>query len=226
MKKSKVKLTAKQELFCQEYAKTLNATQSAIKAKYSESTAGSIGSENLHKPEIQTRLQEIRLEAATEADFTPAMVLAELKRVSLSDMDDFMDWDDEKATMKSKDLIGIQTKCIQSIRTTKTVRSGGKNGDDSTTTSTDFKLYDKMKALELAGRHLGMFDDKLTTHNVTESYEDYVRRIKDNGKEESSEENGSEKESDEKESSQKGSEKSGQESPSQESRKEDEEKFR
>ena len=53
-------LTQKQEIFCQEYAKTFNATQSAIKANYSPDTAFSIGSENLRKPLIKKRIDEIR----------------------------------------------------------------------------------------------------------------------------------------------------------------------
>jgi len=51
------KLTAKQEKFCHEYLIDLNATQSAIRAGYSEDTAHSIGWENLRKPEIKARLQ-------------------------------------------------------------------------------------------------------------------------------------------------------------------------
>lgn len=53
------KLTEKQKKFCREYIKTLNATQSAIKAGYSEKTAYSIGNENLSKPEIAQYIQKI-----------------------------------------------------------------------------------------------------------------------------------------------------------------------
>ena len=52
-------MTAKQRLFCAEYAKTLNATKSAINAGYSAKTAYSIGQELLKKPEIQNVLQEV-----------------------------------------------------------------------------------------------------------------------------------------------------------------------
>lgn len=49
-------LTDKQELFCLEYIKDLNATHEAIRSGYSEDSASSIGFENLRKPEIQNRL--------------------------------------------------------------------------------------------------------------------------------------------------------------------------
>ncbi len=50
----KKELTDKQKLFCSEYLKNeFNATQAAIKAGYSEDTAGVIGYENLKKPYLR-----------------------------------------------------------------------------------------------------------------------------------------------------------------------------
>ncbi|GGG93409.1 terminase small subunit [Pedobacter zeae] len=56
---SSLKLTAKQEIFCFEYVKTFNATAAAIASGYSEKSAYSIGSENLRKPEIQKKIDEL-----------------------------------------------------------------------------------------------------------------------------------------------------------------------
>lgn len=53
-------LTDKQQRFVEEYMVDLNATQAAIRAGYSLETAGSIGHENLKKPEIQTALAAAR----------------------------------------------------------------------------------------------------------------------------------------------------------------------
>ena len=49
-----MKLTQKQRLFADEYIKSGNATQSAIKAGYSPKTVRSIGQENLTKPDIKS----------------------------------------------------------------------------------------------------------------------------------------------------------------------------
>ena len=54
-----IKLSPKQKLFCEEYAKTKNATQAAINAGYSEKTARTIASENLTKPYIQEYLNKL-----------------------------------------------------------------------------------------------------------------------------------------------------------------------
>jgi len=48
------KLTAKQILFCDEYIKSGNAKDAAIKAGYSPRTAKSIGQENLTKPDLKS----------------------------------------------------------------------------------------------------------------------------------------------------------------------------
>lgn len=53
------KLTVKQRKFCQYYAQSGNATESAIKAGYSTKTAYSIGQENLNKPELQNYLKKL-----------------------------------------------------------------------------------------------------------------------------------------------------------------------
>jgi phage terminase small subunit len=52
------KLTPKQQLFCDFYLESLNATQSAKKAGYSEKSAEAIGLENLGKPRIKEYIDE------------------------------------------------------------------------------------------------------------------------------------------------------------------------
>lgn len=59
-------MTTKQRRFIEEYLKDFNATQAAIRAGYSEKTAGQIGYENLKKPEISDAIQE-RIDRMTMA---------------------------------------------------------------------------------------------------------------------------------------------------------------
>lgn len=73
-------LTPKQEKFCQEYLIDLNATQAEIRAGYSQKTAGSIGQENLTKPEIQSRVTELRLEAQEASGISKEYVLDMIKQ--------------------------------------------------------------------------------------------------------------------------------------------------
>lgn len=54
-----VKLSVKQQRFCDEYIKTGNAKQAAIKAGYSAKSAGTIANENLNKPYLRAYINEI-----------------------------------------------------------------------------------------------------------------------------------------------------------------------
>ncbi len=85
------KLTAKQEKFCQEYLVDFNATQAAIRAGYSEKTAGVIGDENLKKPYIAEFIKSIREKDAINAGITREMVLNGYKKLAFYDSRKFYD---------------------------------------------------------------------------------------------------------------------------------------
>lgn len=61
-------LTPKQQRFVNEYLIVLNATQAAIRAGYSETTARNVGSENLTKPDIADAIQKGRAKVAEPAE--------------------------------------------------------------------------------------------------------------------------------------------------------------
>ncbi len=69
------KLTAKQEMFVQEYLVDLNATQAAIRAGYSAKTANVIGPENLAKPCIAELIVKAKAERMAEIKIDAAYVL-------------------------------------------------------------------------------------------------------------------------------------------------------
>ena len=77
-------MTAKQQRFCDEYLIDLNATQAAIRAGYSEKTAGVIASENLKKPYIceyiQKRLAEKEKELIADQDEVMKYLTAVMRR--------------------------------------------------------------------------------------------------------------------------------------------------
>ncbi len=78
------KLTPKQELFVNEYLKDLNATQAAIRAGYSEKTAGVIATENLQKPNIRAAIDkamESRIERVqVEQDYVLRVIVETIER--------------------------------------------------------------------------------------------------------------------------------------------------
>lgn len=79
-------MTPKQKQFVNEYLIDFNATQAAIRAGYSESTAGSIGWENLQKPEISEEIK--RRVSAYAMDANERLVaLADIARQAEKDGD-------------------------------------------------------------------------------------------------------------------------------------------
>ena len=95
-------LTDKQEFFCLEYLKDLNATQAAIRAGYSERTAKAIGCENLTKPDIVERIAQMKAERAAETRIDAAWVLNEL----VKQYDKAEQSEKDQIAMKALDLIG------------------------------------------------------------------------------------------------------------------------
>lgn len=74
-------MTPKQKKFCDEYIKSGNAKQSAIKAGYSPKTAYSIGNENLNKPELKAYIDGRLKELSNHKILGAAEVLEYLSRV-------------------------------------------------------------------------------------------------------------------------------------------------
>ena len=85
------KLTPKQARFCEEYLVDLNATQAAIRAGYSVESAGSIGSENLSKPEIRARIETAMAERSKRTGINADRVLRELGRIAFVNPKDVLD---------------------------------------------------------------------------------------------------------------------------------------
>lgn len=77
----KRKLTAKQRLFADEYVKSGNATQSAIKAGYAPKAAYKSGSENLKKPQIKAYIEAKMAEIESQRIATAKEVMEFYARV-------------------------------------------------------------------------------------------------------------------------------------------------
>lgn len=160
-------MTPKQKLFAEEYLKDLNATQSAIRAGYSKKTAYAIGQENLKKPEIQKAIQELMNKRSKINEITADNVLKELASIAFADSTDYAkikhktvvnDVTGEKEEVTyveftdTDDLSEEQKKAISAIKYTR-------NG-------IAVETHNKLKALELLGKHLGMFDEQQEEQQV------------------------------------------------------------
>jgi len=169
-------LKDKQEKFCNEYLIDLNATQAAIRAGYSENSAAVIGFENLRKPNIKARLQELRQAIAAKVEITPEMVVAEYAKIGFANLDRFVGLEDGLPRFDFSDLTPDEMAAVSEI-TVDTRREAGEDGD--TIDKVKFKLYDKKGALDSLSRHLGLFNDKSTVvHEVSADVESWLNAAK------------------------------------------------
>lgn len=161
-------MTKKQKRFVEEYLIDLNATQAAIRSGYSPDTAGSIGGENLKKPEISAAIAKAMAERSKRTGISQDRVIQELARIAFVNPQNVIDSEDASVR---EDATEDDLACIQSVKV-KTM-----SGEKGRSVEREIKLNDKMKALELLGKHLGMFKDKVELDadmdlNITIDYGD------------------------------------------------------
>jgi len=144
------KLTEKQKRFIEEYLIDLNATQAAIRAGYSPNSARDIGSENLTKPDIRARIDEALAERSKRTGINADRVLREIARIAFVNAADVINFD--SATIAE----GASTDDTAAISSVKVKTIPTKDGEG---VEREIRLCDKLKALELCGKHLGMFKD-------------------------------------------------------------------
>ena len=134
-------MTKKQKRFVEEYLIDLNATQAAIRAGYSPTTAKEIGCENLTKPNISEAIAKAMAERSRRTGVNQDRVLQELAKIAFAKITDAVD--PKTATVREDDLA-----CIQSI----------KIKPNEFGTEREIKMYDKRSALVDLGKHLGLFN--------------------------------------------------------------------
>lgn len=147
-------LTPKQERFCYEYlANGFNATKAALIAGYSEKTARNIGAENLTKPYIKARIEEMKANLAQTAGISALMIVKEHMKIALASQGHVRDgW------MKLKDFEKLSEEaksCIQEVTTKEVKKHVKKGAPPQMETYVRVKMYDKQKSLEELSKMLG-----------------------------------------------------------------------
>ena len=156
----------KTEKICRRILIDLNATQAAIRAGYSPETAGSIGSENLKKPEIRACIEKAMAERSKRTGINQDRIIMELAKIGLLNPKDLVDFDE--ATVKE----GASAEDLAAIASVRVKRFPTKDGEGI---EREIKMHDKTKALELLGKHFGMFKDKVEVSGL----EDEKKKLDD-----------------------------------------------
>lgn len=163
-------MTDAQKRFCNEYLIDLNATR-AYKVAYSrckkDETANVNGSKLLRNTKVQEYIAEKQKEIEKRTEVTQDKVIKELAAIAFSKASDYASLKRMERTIpiyesgvivdyKKEEYIGIEfTPTNELSEEQKKALAGIKEGKFGIQVDS----CDKVKALELLGRHLGMFND-------------------------------------------------------------------
>lgn len=151
-------LTDRQRVFCEEYLVDLNGSAAARRAGYSPKIARTMAQQNLDNPAVLEYLTRLMNERSQRTQITADRVISETARLAFSDLRKLFDengalkpvqqWPDDMAAAVSAVEVdelfeGIGADRVQVGYTRKV------------------KLWDKPKALEMVGKHLKLWIDRL-----------------------------------------------------------------
>ena len=146
--------------FCREYIKDLKGKRSAIAVGYSAKTADRAASRLLSNVEVRALLAKLTKKHADNLDLSTEKVLSELSRMGFSNFLDYVNITEEGDTFV--DLSGLtqeQAAAIQEVTVDEYMEGKGK--DARKVKRTRLKLVDKIRSLDLLGRHLKLFTEKI-----------------------------------------------------------------
>lgn len=148
------RLSDRDEAFCEEYLKDLSPKHAALRAGYAETTAADAykwlkAGNNIEKPAVRVRIEQLIAERSARCGVTADRVLQELARVAFVDPTRVID--PETGAVR-EDASDDDRAAIAAVR----VKSGEMFDEH------EVRMADKLKALELLGKHLNMFTDNVS----------------------------------------------------------------
>lgn len=149
-------LSHMQRQFVEEYLIDLNASKAAARAGYSAKTAQRIGSELVRNPKVLTAVEEAMARRSSRTNITADRILQELARVAFFDIRKLYDQDGN--LKKPADLDDETAAALSALETIEQLNA---ESGASPAFTKKIKTFDKISALTLAMRHLGMLRDKL-----------------------------------------------------------------
>ena len=175
-----MRLTDKQRKFCDEYLIDLNATQAAIRAGYTEKYANTNASKLLQNTTISQYISR-------KTEITQERVIRELALIAFSNTADYahvvekkmkaevggilvdiLNEDGKPATYRTVEPVLTEELTEEQKRALAVIKKG-RDG-------LEVKPCDKVRALELLGKHLGMFTDKIEA-NINDSVKNELAEL-------------------------------------------------
>lgn len=162
MAKKKKSLTLKQERFCHEYVKDLNATDAAKRAGYSKKSATAAGYNMLRLPEVQKKVSKLNNAKIDKARIDADFVLKELYRIASSDVGQI--FNDDGSMKPINEIPEDVRRAISGIDMIEYFEGKGKEMQQVGFIK-KIKLWSKDKALRNLGEHLKLFIERVDHTN-------------------------------------------------------------
>lgn len=171
------RLTDKQKRFVAEYLVDLNATAAARRAGYSEKTACEQAARLLANAKVQAAVQEAKQARQERTEITQDMVLRETAKLAFFDIRKMFGKNGKPLDISELDadtsaaLVGLDVHDIAD------------NDGDYVGFVKKYKMADKLKALELLGKHLGTWEPKDDGQKDESEEDDLSRSLRELGEE-------------------------------------------
>lgn len=149
-------MTDQMRVFAREYLKDLNGTQAAIRSKYSKKSAASMASQLLSNPKVVKEIQRLMDARSEKLAISAEKTLAEIARLGFFDAADVCGAYEVKSPADIARLPEDVRRCVTGW---KWDRHG----------NLVVQFADKLKALELLGKHLKLFTDRVE-HTADDSF--------------------------------------------------------
>jgi phage terminase small subunit len=148
-------LADRRERFVAEYIIDLNGKQAAIRAGYSEKTAEAQASRLLRNVKVQEAIAAAKAARVERTEITQDRVLNELALLAFSHIEDYVIDDAGNVDLAA----GAPKEAKRAISSIK--RKDWSDGEGGHTVEVELKFWDKPGMLRLAGRHVGLFADRM-----------------------------------------------------------------
>lgn len=163
-KKHPERLQAHEVVFCREFCVDLNATKAALRAGYSEHSAANHASGLLNRPRIKRYIEKLMADRLKRVDVRADDVVAELAKIAFGDLRGV--FDEQGQLLPPHEWPDDAAAAIASMEATTAER-----GQGDVEHVVKVRQWDKLRALELLGKHLKMFTDRVE-HDVADGLAD------------------------------------------------------
>lgn len=144
-------------LFVNEYVIHLDLCKAAMACGVAAISAAKYGRAMMLKTHVQAAIKDALQRKAEARTITQEKVAAEIQRIAMATVGEFMEADgDDAVKVNIMSIMRPEAAAVSEVTTTTT-----HDRDGNAHTRTRVKLHDKLKALELLGRHLAMFTDRV-----------------------------------------------------------------